>query len=115
MIQDLLGYLAEALDEAREHRIAAFQAASEAGYAPSIAQALVGIADLALRQEQFEQAARLLAASTGVRGLQDRSQPDAARIEQATRRHLGDSRFTEATRAGAQASWRELVAVTLAS
>ncbi|MGQ0779466.1 MAG: BTAD domain-containing putative transcriptional regulator [Pseudonocardiales bacterium] len=84
-IQDLLGYLAVGLDEAREHRVAAFQAVSEAGGAPQIAQVLVGIADLALRQEQFEQAARLLAASTSVRGLQDRSQPDVARIEQATR------------------------------
>lgn len=112
--QDLLGYLAEDLDEAREHRIAAFQAASEASYAPLIAQVLVGIADLALRDQQYEQAARLLAACAGVRGLPDRSQPDVARIEQATRRRLGDTRFTEASGEGAQASWRELVAVTLA-
>ncbi|MCI2421340.1 winged helix-turn-helix domain-containing protein [Saccharopolyspora sp. K220] len=113
-VQDLLGYLAEDLGEAREHRIAAYQAVSEAGYAPSIAQVLVGIADLALRNEEHEQAARLLAASAGVRGLKDRSQPDVARIEQATRHRLGDARFTEATQEGAQASWRELVAVTLA-
>ena len=32
VIHDLLGYLAEDLDEAREHRVAAFQAASEAGH-----------------------------------------------------------------------------------
>src|SRR3954451_23376076 len=58
MTQVLLGYLAEDLDEAREHRIAAFRAVSEAGHAPLlIAQVLVGIADLALRQEQYEQAA----------------------------------------------------------
>jgi hypothetical protein len=37
-----------------------------------------------------------------------------ARIEQTARRRLGDTRFTEATQEGAQASWRELVAVTLA-
>ncbi|HKS49844.1 MAG TPA: BTAD domain-containing putative transcriptional regulator [Amycolatopsis sp.] len=114
VLQDLLGYLAEDLAEAREHRVAAFRAASEAGHAPLIAQVLVGIADLALRDEQYEQAARLLAASTGVRGLPDRSQPDVARIEQVVRRRLGDPRFTEATQEGAQASWRELVAVTLA-
>ncbi|GAA1598815.1 hypothetical protein GCM10009789_61020 [Kribbella sancticallisti] len=76
---------------------------------------LVGIADLALRNEQYEQAARLLAASAGVRGLPDRSQPDVTRIEDEARRRLGDTRFTEATQEGAQASWRELVAVTLAS
>ena len=90
---DLLGYLAGDLSEAREHRVAAFQAASEAGHAPLIARALVGIADLALRRDQYEQAARLLAASAGVRGLPDRSQPDVARIEQAVRRRLGEARL----------------------
>ncbi len=112
--QDLLGYLAGSFDEAREHRGAAFQAASEAGHAPLIAQVLVGVADLALRCGQYEQAARLLAASAGVRGLPDRSQPDVARIEKATRRRLGEARFTEATQEGAQASWPELVEATLA-
>jgi len=111
---DLLGYLAESLDEAREHRIAAFQAASEAGLAPLIAKVLVGLADLALRGERYEQAARLLAASAGVRGSPDFSQPDVARIEQATRRRLGEARFAEATREGAQAGWPELAEATLA-
>jgi predicted ATPase/DNA-binding SARP family transcriptional activator len=111
---DLLGYLAGDLSEAREHRVAAFQAASEAGHAPLIAQVLVGIADLALRREQYEQAARLLAASAAVRGLRDRSQPDVTRIEQAARRRLGEARFAEATQEGAQASWRELAEATLA-
>ena len=80
---DLLGYLADDLSEARAHRVAACQAASEAGHAPLIAQVLVGVADLALRRDQYEQAARLLAASAGVRGVPDRSDPDVARIEQA--------------------------------
>jgi hypothetical protein len=83
---DLLGYLAEDLSEARAYRVAACQAASEAGYAPQIAKVLVGVADLALRRDEHEQAARLLAASVGVRGLPDRSQPDAARIDLAARR-----------------------------
>jgi hypothetical protein len=114
---DLLGYLAGSLDEAREHRVAAFQAATEAGHAPLIARVLVGIADLALRgegPEQAEQAARLLAASASVRGLPDRSQPDVARIGHAARRRLGDARFAEATQEGAQASWPELAQATLA-
>ncbi|MFE3441585.1 BTAD domain-containing putative transcriptional regulator [Nocardia sp. NPDC059180] len=114
VVQDLLGYLAEEIDRAREHRVAAFRAASEAGHVPLIAGMLIGIADLALRNEQHEQAARLLAASIGVRGMPDRSHPDVARIEQATRSRLGDTRFTEATDEGAKADWRELVAVTLA-
>ena len=110
---DLLGYLADSLAEARAHRVAAWQAASEAGHAALIAQVLVGIADLALRGERYERAARLLAASASVRGLPDRSQPDVARIEQAARRRLGETRFAEATQEGAQASWGELVEATL--
>jgi predicted ATPase/DNA-binding SARP family transcriptional activator len=111
---DLLGYLADDLGEAGRHRAAACEAAAEAGHAPLIAQVLVGVADLALRRDEYAQAARLLAASVGLRGLPDRSRPDGARIEQATRRRLGETRFAEATREGAQASWRELVEATLA-
>jgi predicted ATPase/DNA-binding SARP family transcriptional activator len=114
VMHDLLGYLADDIGEARAHRAAACAAASEVGHAPVIAKVLVGVADLAQRCDQYEQAARLLAASAGVRGLPDRSHPDAARIEQAARRRLGDARFAEATQEGAQASWRELAEATLA-
>jgi len=92
-----------------------WKAASAAGHAPVIAQMLVGVADLALRCDQYEQAARLLAASAGVRGLPDRSNPDAARIERDARRHLGEPRFAEMTREGTQTSWSQLVEGTLAS
>ena len=112
---DLLGYLADDLSEARAHRAAACQAASEAGHAPLIARVLVGVADLALRCGQYEQAARLLAASAGVRGLPDRSHPDVARIEQIARHRLGGARFAEAARDAAQTSWSQLVTLTLAS
>ena len=112
--QDLLGYLAGDLAEARAHHAAACQAAVQAGHAPLIARVLVGVADLAMRGEQYEQAARLLAASTGVRGLPDQSHPDAVRIEQAARRRLGEERFAEAAREGTQADWGELAEVTLA-
>ncbi|MET9491678.1 BTAD domain-containing putative transcriptional regulator [Nocardia sp. NPDC006630] len=111
---DLLGYVVDSLEDAREHRVTAFRAASETGYAPLIAQVLIGIADQALRGEQYEQAARLLAASATVRGLPDRSHPDAARIEQATRESLGEPKFAEAMREGAQTSWHELIETTLA-
>jgi hypothetical protein len=86
MRHNLLGYLAEDLGEARAHRAAACAAASEARYAPLIAHVILGVADLALRLDQFEQAARLLAASNAVRGLPDRADPDAARIEETARR-----------------------------
>jgi hypothetical protein len=111
---DLLGYLADDLGEARAHRTAACQAATEAGHAPLVAHVLVGIADLALRCDQYEQAARLLAASAAVRGLPDRCHPDVARIEQAARRCLGEPRFAKATQEGARAGWRELAEATLA-
>ena len=110
---DLLGYLTEDLSEARTYRARAYQAASVVGYAPVLAKVLVGIADLALRLGQPEQSARLLAASTGVRGLPDRSLPDAARIERAARQLLGEALFARATREGTQASWPELVATVL--
>lgn len=114
-IHNLLGYLADDLRESRTHRVAAWQAVSELGAPTMIARVLVGIADLAVRLDQFEQAARLLAASVGVRGLPDRSHPDAARIEQTARRHLGEARFAEVTQEGTEASWSELVEDTLAS
>jgi predicted ATPase/DNA-binding SARP family transcriptional activator len=114
LTHDLLGYLADDLGEARAHRAAACEAAAEAGHAPLIAQVLVGVADLALRGDQYEQAARLLAASAGVLGLPDRSNPDVARIEQAARRRLDDAKFAEAAREGVRASWRELAEATLA-
>src|SRR5580692_1581538 len=114
-LHDVLGYLADDLDQVRTHRVAAWQAASESGLVPLIAQVIVGVADLAVRLGQYEQAARLLAASVGVRGQPDRSRPDIVGIEQAARLHLGEARFAEVTREGAQASWSELVEVTLAS
>ncbi|MET8335624.1 BTAD domain-containing putative transcriptional regulator [Streptosporangium canum] len=112
---DLYGYLAEDLGKARAHRSEAFRAAVESTYPPLIAEVLVGIADLALRQGQYEQAVRLLAASDGVRGTPDRSQPDVSRIAGDTRNRLGETVFTEATRAGRRRDWRELAEITLAS
>ncbi len=114
-LHDALGYLSDDLNQARTHRVAAWRAASEAGLVPLLAQVIVGVADLAVRLGQYEQAGRLLAASVAVRGLPDRSHPDAARIEQEAKRHLGEARFAEVTREGTQASWSELVEVTLAS
>jgi hypothetical protein len=113
-IHDALGYLADDLDAARSHRAAAWQAGSEAGHAPLTAQILVGIADLALRRDQYEQAARLLAAGAAVRGRPDRAHPDAVRIERDARRHLGEARFAEVTVEGTQQSPFQLVEVTLA-
>ncbi|WP_068927957.1 BTAD domain-containing putative transcriptional regulator [Planobispora rosea] len=114
---DLYGYLTEDLDESRAYRAEALRAAtvSEHTHPPTIADILIGIADLALRRGQYEQAARLLAASDGVRGTPDRSHPDVARIAAETRDRLGEPVFTEAIRAGGRQDWRELAEITLAS
>ncbi|MFF3665729.1 BTAD domain-containing putative transcriptional regulator [Microtetraspora malaysiensis] len=112
---DLYGYLTEDLEEARAHRSEAFRVVVETAYQPLIAEVLVGIADLALRQGQYEQAARLLAASDGVRGTPDRSLPDVSRITAETRNRLGETVFTEAIRDGQRRDWRELAEITLAS
>lgn len=109
----LLAYLTDDRIEAATHCDTAYQAASAAGHALLTAHVLIGIADLAVRADQYEQAARLLAASTTVRGLPDHSHPDAARIEQKARNHLGDNAFDQATREGAKADPHELVAEAL--
>ncbi|MGX1806724.1 BTAD domain-containing putative transcriptional regulator [Nocardia sp. NPDC055321] len=114
-VEDLLGYLAADLGAARTHRAAAVAAAAAAGHPPLIAQVLVGVADLALRHEDYEQAARLLGAAAAVRGLPDRSLPDTARIEADARHRLGDLRFAEAVGEGERAHWPDLAALTLAS
>ncbi|MGA4851251.1 BTAD domain-containing putative transcriptional regulator [Streptomyces sp. G5(2025)] len=112
---DFLGYLTDDLGEARAHRAAACEAAAEAGHALGTAHVLVGVADLALRRDEYEQAARLLAAGQAVRGLRDHSHPDVVRIERAVRHRLGDARYAEVAREGAEADWSELVKVALAS
>ncbi|MEY9941597.1 BTAD domain-containing putative transcriptional regulator [Streptacidiphilus sp. MAP5-3] len=114
---DMLGYLVGDLGdlgEARAHRAAACAAAAEAGHALLIGQVLVGVADYALRRDQPEQAAKLLAASAAVRGLTDRSNPDAARIERTARNRLGEPEFAEAVQQGTQTEWSRLVEAVLA-
>ncbi len=112
---DLLGHLADDLDEARTHRAAACAAAAESGYAQAIAQVLVGVADLALRRGEPGQAARLLAASAEVGGLRDRSNPDTDRIEREARDRLGDARYAEAAREGTRTDWPRLAEAVLAA
>ncbi|MFI9840370.1 BTAD domain-containing putative transcriptional regulator [Nonomuraea sp. NPDC051941] len=112
---DLYGYLTEDLETARAHRTEAFRTTVEHAYLPAVAELLIGIADLALRQGQYEQAARLLGASDSVRGTPDRSLPDASRIAADTRNRLGETLFAEATHDGARRDWRELAEITLAS
>ncbi|MEV5649266.1 BTAD domain-containing putative transcriptional regulator [Nocardia sp. NPDC052254] len=113
MLHSTLGCLAVDLAEAAKQHDAALRSAVEAGHAVLIAHVLVGIADLALREERDEQAAMLLAAAVRARGLADRSQPDTFRIERTVRQRLGDERFTLATSRGEQADWQELAEAVL--
>ncbi|GAA1980451.1 BTAD domain-containing putative transcriptional regulator [Catenulispora subtropica] len=114
LLHNLLGYLAEDLGQARAHRAAAWEAVPEAGPLLLSASVLVGVADLALRLDHPEQAARLLAAAAAVRGLPDHRHPDVARIEAEARNRLGDAEYAEAVREGAAADRPGLVEVTLA-
>jgi hypothetical protein len=91
------------------------EAAAEVGLPLQIATVLVGVADLALRRDQPEQAARLLGKAAGLRGLPDSAHPNVARIERETRNRLGDKEFAEAVLEGARAELPELTQVTLAS
>ncbi len=113
LTHDVLGYLAGDLAESRDHRAAAFAAVVETGHVQGIAQVIVGVADLALRRGEPEQAVRLLAVGAALLGLDDRANPDVARIEQDARNRLGETRFAEAAREGAEAEWAALVDATL--
>ncbi|MFC9692313.1 BTAD domain-containing putative transcriptional regulator [Kribbella sp. NPDC056951] len=111
----LRGAAAADLDEARKHWAAAAESAAQTGHPSGIASVLIGVAGYAIRRDRYDDAVRLLAASTALRGLPDRSNPDLTRIEQETRNRLGDVEYAEAAAEGAQADWNQLVAVTLAS
>jgi hypothetical protein len=98
-----LGYLAAAagdLDAARDWHAQALAAARSTADAPVIAEALAGLADLALRENRPERAAQLLGASVAVRGIQDRSVPDDQRVADGARNALGPAAYGEAYRRG---------------
>jgi ATP/maltotriose-dependent transcriptional regulator MalT len=86
---------------AREHHAVALGLAVESRDQPVIALALVGVADLALREGDPERAAYLLGAADAVRGSRDLSVPDTDRIIVETRAALGDAGFQEAYRKAA--------------
>lgn len=111
---NLRGYLTDDLEESRRHRAAAVEAAEQLTAASVTARIIVGVADLAVRRGDYDQATRLLAASIVVRGVPDHSHPDAVRIEREARHQLGEERFAELTREGSETDWSELVGTTLA-
>jgi predicted ATPase/DNA-binding SARP family transcriptional activator len=97
------GYLDRArgdLTEARRNHRLAVEIAISSVDAPVIAQTLVGLADVALADDDPELAAMALGASTGVRGMPDLSLIDGVRITELTRRALGSERFDAAYQRG---------------
>jgi predicted ATPase/DNA-binding SARP family transcriptional activator len=98
-----LGYLAGAegnLDEARGWHARALEVARSSADAPVIALALTGLADLALREADPDQAARLLGASSAIRGTRDRSAVDEERVMAGARAELGEAGFDQAYQSG---------------
>jgi tetratricopeptide (TPR) repeat protein len=86
-----LGYLAAAegdLEAARDWHARAMENARASADAPVIAEALGGLADLALRESDPERAAELLGAGVAIRGTPDRSVMDEKRIAEQARSAL---------------------------
>jgi predicted ATPase/DNA-binding SARP family transcriptional activator len=106
-IAGVSGYLAAAegdLAEARSRHTEALRTALGTADAPVVAQALVGLADLALYEWDPERAAELLGVSVAVRGIPDLSLSDAVAVEMAARTALGDADFTTAYERGRAAA-----------
>ncbi len=100
-------YLAAArgdLDEARRLHREAVAIAVDSIDAPVIAATLVGLADITLADGDGPMAARILGASTAVRGMPDLSLVDELRVIEACRRALGEAEFEIAYARGAAAT-----------
>jgi predicted ATPase/DNA-binding SARP family transcriptional activator len=109
-----LGYLAGAegdLDAARDWHAQALAAARLSADAPVIAEALTGLADLALREDDAERAAELLGASVAIRGTTDRSVQDEKRIADQARSVLGEARYGQAYQRGQRVTVDTLAAL----
>ena len=89
------------LAAARELHASALEEAVRSEDSPIIALALVGIADLAVREGDPARAARMLGAADAIRGTEDRSVPDVDRITAECRAALGDAGFSAAYAQGA--------------
>ena len=108
-----LGYLAAEdgdLDAARGWHVQALETAMGASDAPVIANALIGFADLALREEDPEGAAELIGATSGIRGAPDRSALDEDRVTVQARAVLGDVSFATAHQRGQRVTLDTLAA-----
>jgi predicted ATPase/DNA-binding SARP family transcriptional activator len=113
-----LGYLAGAegdLDAARRWHAEALEIARSAADAPVMATALVGLADLALREGDPAWSATLLGAGLSIRGTIDRSAEDEARVAADARTALGDAPFEDAYQRGQYVTVDTLAALITAT
>jgi len=109
-----LGYLAGTdgdLDAARDWHAQALAAARSSADAPVIAEALAGLADLALREADPERAAELIGASVAIRGTEDRSVIDEKRVADEARSVLGEAGYGAAYQRGQCATLDTLAAL----
>jgi len=109
-----LGYLAGAegdLDAARDWHDQALAAARSSADAPVIAEALTGLADLALREADPERAAELIGASLAIRGTEDRSVIDEKRVADGAWSVLGEAGYGAAYQRGQCATLDTLAAL----
>jgi tetratricopeptide (TPR) repeat protein len=88
------------LEDARARHAEALAAGRPARDAPLLAQVLIGLADLAIREADPAWAAELLGASLSIRGTPDRSIVDEARLTAAARAALGQAGYDAAYRRG---------------
>jgi predicted ATPase/DNA-binding SARP family transcriptional activator len=109
-----LGYLAAAegdLEEARDWHARAMENARASADAPVIAEALGGLADLALREGDPERAAALIGAGVAIRGTPDRSVVDEKRVADAARSVLGEAGYGAAYQRGQRVTLAALAAL----
>jgi predicted ATPase/DNA-binding SARP family transcriptional activator len=109
-----LGYLAAAegdLEEARDWHARAMENARASADAPVIAEALGGLADLALREGDPERAAALIGAGVAIRGTPDRSVVDEKRVADAARSVLGEAGYGAAYQRGQRVTLDTLAAL----
>ena len=107
------GYLAAAdgdLAAARSWQERALAVALPTGDCPVIAEVLTGMADLAVRESDAGRAATLLGAAEGLRGTQDRSDEDGARVTAAARALLDPADYGAAFQRGQAVSLATLEA-----
>ncbi|RAY10910.1 AfsR family transcriptional regulator [Actinomadura craniellae] len=84
------------LERARARHAEAMRAAIASEDSPVVAQTVVGFADLAMRAGDPAECAELLGCSDALRGMPDRSSPDAVRLAEEARAALGPDGYAAA-------------------